>query len=116
MSLSFRNSTSEVIYVVIAYNNSDCGSGSDAWMKAGWWPVQPGTSTTAHGGLSNGATYFYYAHTPSGREWAGNFGTSVPEVAFEQCWNIGDSASTEVSMREIQVPVTSFSYTVNLIV
>lgn len=53
---------------------------------------------------------------PSGREWAGNFGTSVPEVSFDQCWNIGDSASIGVSMREIQVALTSFSYTVNLIV
>ena len=116
MSLSFRNGTSETVYVVIAYNNSDCGSGSEAWMKAGWWPIQPGGSATVHGGLSNGATYFYYAHTPTGREWAGEFGTSVPNEAFEQCWNIGTSTSTEVSMREFKVPVTSVNHTINLTV
>ena len=116
MSLSFRNSTSETVYVVIAYNNSDCGSGSDAWMKAGWWPINPGSNVTVHGGLSNGATYFYYAHTTSGREWGGDFGTSVPLEAFEQCWNIGTSTSRGVSMREITVSATSFSYTVNLII
>jgi uncharacterized membrane protein len=116
VSLAFSNSTSETVYVVIAYNNSDCGSGGDAWMKEGWWPIQPGGNVTVHGGLSNGATYFYYAHTTSGREWGGDFGTSVPNEAFQQCWNIGTSTSREVSMREFTVPVTSVSHTINLIV
>jgi uncharacterized membrane protein len=116
VSLSFNNSTSEVIYVVIAYSSSDCGSGSAAWMKEGWWPVQPGTSTTVHGGLSNGATYFYYAHTPSGMEWAGDFITPVPNEAFELCWNIGETPGVQAAMREVQVPITAVAYTVNLIV
>jgi hypothetical protein len=38
----------------------------------------------------------------------------VPNDAFEWCWNTGSTASEVVSMRKVEVPVTSFSYTVNL--
>ncbi len=114
MSLSFSNSTPGPIWVVIAFNDSSCGSGGDAWMKQGWWQVNPGGNVTAHGGLSNGAKYFYFAHDNSGHQWAGEFGTQVPNDAFEWCWNTGSTASEVVSMRKVEVPVTSFSYTVNL--
>jgi Protein of unknown function (DUF1036) len=78
VSLSFSNSTPGPVWVVIAYNDSSCGSGGNAWMKEGWWQVQPGGNVTVHGGPSNGAKYFYFAHDNSGREWAGEFGTQVP--------------------------------------
>jgi uncharacterized membrane protein len=115
MSLSFSNSTAQPIWVVIAYSDSDCtADGGSGWMKEGWWQIAPGTSATAHGGLSNGAKYFYFAEDNSGRVWSGEFGTSVPREAFTQCWSLGNTDSQGVSMRKLEVPATSFSYTVNL--
>lgn len=113
MSLSFSNSQPEPVWLVYAYNDSGCGSGGDAWMKEGLWQIQPGGSVTVRSGPVNGAKYFY-AEGGSGRIWAGEFGTSVPLDAFSQCWNIGTTDSQHVSMRKIEVPVTSFNHTVNL--
>jgi uncharacterized membrane protein len=114
VSLSFSNSTGTDIWLVYAHHDSDCGSGGDAWLKEGWWQIQPGGSVTVTGGPVNGARYFYYAEGDSGPTWEGEFTTSVPREVFSQCWNIGTTDSQQVSMREIDVPITSFNHTVNL--
>jgi hypothetical protein len=114
MSLSFSNSTPEAVWLVFAYNDSVCSSDGAAWMKQGWWEIQPGGSATVRGGPVNGAKYFFYAEGGSGRVWAGEFGTSVPLDAFSQCWDIGTNQSQQVSMRKIEVPLTSFNHTINL--
>jgi uncharacterized membrane protein len=114
VSLSFSNSTPEPVWLVFAYNDSVCSSEGAAWMKQGWWEIQPGGSATVRGGPVNGAKYFFYAEGGSGRRWAGEFGTSVPLDAFSQCWNIGTTQSQQVSMRKIEVPLTAFNHTINL--
>jgi uncharacterized membrane protein len=114
VSLSFRNSTPEPVWLVYAHHDSGCGSEGSEWMKEGWWQIQPGGSATVTGGPVNGAKYFFYAEGGSGRRWAGEFGTSVPFEAFSQCWDIGSTDSQAVSMRKIEVPVTSFNHTINL--
>ena len=114
MSLSFSNSTPEPVWLVFAYNDSVCSSDGAAWMKQGWWEIQPGGSATVRGGPVNGAKYFFYAEGGGGRRWAGEFGTSVPLDSFSQCWNVGTSESQQVSMRKIEVPVTAFNHTINL--
>lgn len=115
MSLSFTNGTPEPIWLVYAHHDSDCSSdGGSEWLKEGWWQVQPGGSVTVTGGPVNGAKYFFYAEGGSGRKWSGEFGTSVPLEAFQQCWSIGSSNSQGVSMRKIEVAITSFNHTVNL--
>jgi hypothetical protein len=114
VSLSFRNSTPGPISLVYAHNDSGCGSGGDAWMKEGWWSISPGGTVTVRGGPVNGAKYFFFAEGGTGQTWAGEFTTTVPLQAFSQCWNIGTTDSQQVSMRKIEVPITSFNHTVNL--
>lgn len=114
MSLSFRNSTPEPIWLAFAYSDSVCASDGAAWMKEGWWEIGPNGSATVRGGASNGAKYFFYAEGGSGRIWQGEFETSVPLDAFTQCWDIGSTDSQGVSMRKIEVPVTSINHTINL--
>jgi uncharacterized membrane protein len=114
VSLSFRNSTAGPISLVYAHNESSCGAGGDAWMKEGWWSIPPGGTVTVRSGPVNGAKYFFYAQGGVGQFWQGEFGTSVPLSAFSQCWNIGTTQSQQVSMRKIQVPITSFNHTINL--
>lgn len=114
MSLSFRNSTAETIWLVFAHSDSSCASDGDAWMKEGWWEINPSGSATVRGGPVNGAKYFFYAEGGSGRRWEGEFGTSVPIDAFSQCWSVGSTDSQGVSMRKIEIPVTSINHTINL--
>jgi uncharacterized membrane protein len=115
MSLAFRNNTPEPLWLVIAYSDSDCtADGGAGWMKEGWWEVPPNGSATVRGGPVNGAKYFFYAEGGSGRVWQGDFGTSVPLDPFTQCWGIGSTDSQGVSMRKIEVPVSSFNHTINL--
>jgi hypothetical protein len=115
VSLSSRNSTSEPIWLVYAHHESGCGAGADAWMKEGWWEIPPGGSVTVRSGPVNGAKYFFYAENGSGAAtWSGDFGISVPLEPFSQCWKIGTTHSKAVPMDKIEVPITAFSYTLNL--
>jgi Protein of unknown function (DUF1036) len=84
VSLSFSNSTPGPISLVYAHNDSDCGSGGDAWMKEGWWSIPPGGTVTVRSGPVNGAKYFFFAEGGTGQTWAGEFTTTVPFHAFSQ--------------------------------
>jgi Protein of unknown function (DUF1036) len=114
VSLSFSNSTPGPISLVYAHNDSDCGSGGDAWMKEGWWSIPPGGTVTVRSGPVNGAKYFFsrkVAPDRPGRESSPRRCRSTP---FHSCWNIGTTDSQQVSMRKIEVAITSFNHTVNL--
>ena len=113
MALYFRNQTNRTVYVAIAYYWQNCPDG-DNWSKKGWWRISPGGTSTVRGGASNGAKYFWHAHTADGVEWSGPFKTWLPSTEFDWCWPTSSSNSTLRGMHKLIVPTTSVNHTMVL--
>jgi uncharacterized membrane protein len=113
MALFFRNQTNRTIFVALGYSWQNCPDG-DNWAKKGWWRISPGGTATVRGGASNGAKYFWHAHTDNGVEWAGPFNTYLPSNAFDWCWPVSSTNSTLRGMQKLIVPTTSVNHTIVL--
>ena len=113
MALYFRNETNRTVAVALGYSTPNCRDG-DNWSKKGWWVIGPGGTATVRGGASNGAKYFWHAHTDNGLQWSGEFVTNLPSNSFDWCWPVSSSNSTPRGMQKLIVPVTSINHTVVL--
>jgi hypothetical protein len=113
MALYFRNQTNRTVNVALGYHWPNCPDG-DNWAKKGWWVIAPGQTATVRGGASNGAKYFWHAHTDTGAQWGGEFVTNLPTNAFDWCWPTSSTNSTPRRMQKLIVPVTSINHTVVL--
>jgi uncharacterized membrane protein len=71
MALYFRNETNRTVNVALGYSWPNCPDG-DNWAKKGWWVIAPGQTKTVRGGASNGAKYFWHAHTDTACSGVGN--------------------------------------------
>ena len=113
MALYFRNQTNRTVSVALGYSWPNCPDG-DNWAKKGWWNIAPGQTATVRGGASNGAKYFWHAHTDTGVQWSGEFVTNLPTNAFDWCWPTSSTNSTPRGMKKLIVPVTSINHTIVL--
>ena len=114
MALYVRNQTSRTVFVALGYHHPNCPDG-DNWGKKGWWRIAPGGTATVRGGASNGAKYFFHAHTDDGAtQWGGTFTTFLPSNAFDWCWPTSSTSSTLRGMQKLIVPVTSVNHTIVL--
>ena len=114
MALFIQNRSSRTVFAAIGYSTPNCPDG-DNWSKKGWWRIVPGGSATVRGGASNGAKYFFHAHSDDGSlDWSGSFTTNLPSNAFDWCWPTSSTDSRLRGMRKILVPITSINHTVIL--
>ncbi len=114
MALYFRNGTNRTVNVAIGYSWTNCPDG-DNWAKKGWWTIGSGGTVCVRGGASNGAKYFWHAHS-SDRTlvWGGAWNVALPTEAFDWCWPTSSTSATMWSMQKLIVPVTSVNHTVVL--
>jgi uncharacterized membrane protein len=123
MGLYFKNKTNETVQVAISYPSS-CPGG---WAVKGWWKLAPGQEKKVWTGWAGAHRFYYYAEsTSSGRQWSGDFWTTVYRDAFDKCEQeeVGYSSSSpspgetsserQVGMKEINPPSTSMDHTINL--
>ena len=112
MSLRFKNVTTKPVWVMIERPVDSC---RQHYFKEGWWKVAPGkTATVFSGGLHDvEGAWYYYAHSDEGT-WQGPFKELVPDRTFEWCMNESSSDCYEVGMREIDIPQSENTHTVNL--
>ena len=108
MALFVRNQTNRTVFVALGYHSPNCPDG-DNWAKKGWWRIAPGGTATVRGGASNGAKYFFHAHSDNG-----SLATFLPSNVFDWCWPTSSSTSTLRGMRKILVPLTSVNHTIVL--
>ncbi len=85
--LSFRNNTSETIYLCLANRVSGSTSTSvgayslpaespSGWRIDGWYRIRPGQTRTIMRGDLDSRYFYYYAHSRSKR-WEGNYNFKI---------------------------------------
>lgn len=114
-SLHFHNYTANTVVITIQYYAPDSCAGQGGWGKKGWWNVAPGGEVNV---LNTGNRYAtFYAHS-SRLSWSGGYNALVPPTGFDWCQNTGDTQSSWVGERLVDLGAAGVlpytTYTVNL--
>lgn len=115
MSLYFKNSTQDTIFVAYGYHAPGCEGGTD-WAKKGWYRIVPGGTAKVFSGIAGGRKYFFFAENEAGTSsWSGPFFTQLPSRAFDWCWTTGSSDSRTLGLSKLEVEWGILDHTVRFI-
>jgi hypothetical protein len=79
--LSFANQTSKTIYVALDYHVPATATTAEAWQVTGWYTIAPGQTLLVRPAIDN-EFYEYYAYSPGGSTWGGNFTLPITYGSF----------------------------------
>ena len=115
MSLTFVNHYPATVSVAILWYSPGCSDGGD-WQLAGWYNLEPSQGETVfHGDLEDVNRYWYFhAEAADGAYWAGDVAHSIPDTAFDWCWDTGSTNARMVGFRQLDIG-DSDDHTVTLV-